>query len=85
MIIIEDGAVISSRVIVAAHDSLRDLVAPVTIKEKAFIGTGAILLPGVTIGKGGVVGAGAVVTKDVASGEVVAGNPARPIRSSKLT
>jgi maltose O-acetyltransferase len=44
-----------------------------------WIGTGAIILPGVTIGDGAVVGAGSVVTSDVKSGTVVAGNPARVI------
>ena len=45
----------------------------------AKIGANATLLPGVIIGKGALVGAGAVVTKDVPEGAVVAGNPARVI------
>jgi acetyltransferase-like isoleucine patch superfamily enzyme len=49
------------------------------VKCRAAVGTGAIILPGVTIGAGATVGAGAVVTKDVADGETVVGNPARPI------
>jgi len=80
LITIEDGATISSRVIIATHDSSRDLVAPVTIKTKAFVGTGAIILPGVTVGEKSVVGAGSVVTRDVGPGDVVAGNPARFVK-----
>ena len=51
------------------------------VERRAAIGTGAIILPGVTIGERAVVGAGAVVTKDVPGGAVVAGNPARIVRS----
>jgi len=51
------------------------------VKRRAAIGSGAIILPGVTIGVGAVVGAGAVVTKDVPDQAVVAGNPARLLRS----
>ncbi|MBI4065007.1 acyltransferase [Candidatus Gottesmanbacteria bacterium] len=51
--------------------------APVMIKRGAYIGTGAILLPGVTIGAESVVGAGAVVTKNVPDHVVVVGVPAR--------
>ena len=47
------------------------------IKEGARIGANATILPGVTVGRGAVVGAGSVVTRDVAAGAVVAGNPAR--------
>jgi acetyltransferase-like isoleucine patch superfamily enzyme len=55
-------------------------VRPVRVEEWADIGTGAILLPGVTVGKGSIVGAGAVVTGDVPPFAVVAGVPARFIR-----
>ncbi|MDK3164940.1 sugar O-acetyltransferase [Aeromonas caviae] len=50
---------------------------PVTIEDRVWIGGGAILLPGVTIGREAVVGAGSVVTRDVPAGARVAGNPAR--------
>lgn len=53
---------------------------PVRIGDNVWIGGGAILLPGVAIGANSVVGAGAVVTRDVPSDVVVAGNPARVIR-----
>ncbi len=55
---------------------------PTTVKRGASIGSGATILCGVTIGERAVVGAGAVVTKDVAAGTTVAGNPARPIKNS---
>jgi len=51
---------------------------PVKIGSDVWIGGGAIILPGVTIGDGAVIGAGSVVTRDVAAGMTVAGNPARP-------
>jgi maltose O-acetyltransferase len=54
---------------------------PITIADNAWIGAGAIILPGVTIGEGAVVGAGAVVTRSVAARSVVVGNPARHLRS----
>lgn len=56
--------------------------APVTVGDHAWIGFGACILKGVTIGRAAVVGAGAVVTRDVPDGCVVAGNPARVIRSA---
>lgn len=55
----------------------------VTIKENAWICIGAIICPGVTIGKNAVVAAGAVVTKDVPDNVVVGGNPARIIKRIK--
>lgn len=53
---------------------------PVMIYDNAWIGEMAVILPGVTIGKGSIVGAGAVVTKDVPEYCVVGGNPARLIK-----
>lgn len=47
------------------------------VKRRAAVGTGAVILPGVTIGAGAIIGAGAVVTKDVPDGAIVVGNPAR--------
>jgi maltose O-acetyltransferase len=58
-----------------------DRGGPVTIGDRAWIGFRAIVLPGVSIGEGAVVGAGAVVTRDVPPFTIVAGNPARPIGS----
>jgi maltose O-acetyltransferase len=52
---------------------------PVTIEDHAWIGTRATILPGVTLGRGCVVAAGAVVTRDVAPLDIVAGVPARPV------
>ncbi len=60
-------------------------IAPVTIHDRVWIGFNAIILKGVTIGEGAVVAAGAVVTKDVAPYTVVAGNPARPIKTLEPT
>jgi len=53
----------------------------VTICDDAWIGAGAILLPNVTVGEQAIVAAGAIVTKDVPPHTVVAGNPARVLRS----
>ena len=54
---------------------------PTLVKQRASIGSGATLLCGITIGEHAMVGAGSVVTKDVPPGAVVAGNPARVIKS----
>lgn len=55
---------------------------PVTIEDEVWIGGGAVLLPGVTIGKGSVIGAGAVVTRDIPPYSVAVGNPARVIKKT---
>jgi maltose O-acetyltransferase len=54
---------------------------PISIGDDVWLGGGAIVLPGVTIGDRAIVGAGSVVTRDVPADVVVAGNPARVIRS----
>lgn len=56
-------------------------VTPTLVKRGASIGSNATILAGITIGENAIVGAGSVVTKDVASGTVVAGNPARVLRT----
>lgn len=54
---------------------------PITIGDDVWIGGGAILSPGVTIGARSVIGAGSVVTKDIPEGVFAGGNPCRVIRS----
>lgn len=54
--------------------------APVVLEDGCDIGTGAVILPGVRIGKGAQVGAGAVVSRDVADYSIVTGVPAKPVR-----
>jgi acetyltransferase-like isoleucine patch superfamily enzyme len=56
-------------------------VEPTLVKRGASIGSGATILARVTIGENAIVGAGAVVTKDVPANSIVAGNPARFLRS----
>lgn len=58
--------------------------APVIIEDYVFIGPRAILLPGITIGKGAVIGAGAIVTKDVEPFAIVGGVPAKVIGERKM-
>jgi len=57
-----------------------EVAKPIVIEDNVWIGGGAILLPGVRIGRNAVVGAGAVVTCSVPANTVVAGNPARVLR-----
>ena len=90
-IIIEDNVLIGSGVKIwdtdfhpiAYQDRIENKdpqIAPIIIKEGAFIGACSIILKGVTVGKRAVIGAGSVVTHNVPDGEVWAGNPAKFIR-----
>jgi maltose O-acetyltransferase len=65
---------------VEARNQGWEVARPIVIEDNVWLGGGAILLPGVTIGRNAVVGAGAVVSRSVPAGTVVAGNPARVIR-----
>jgi UDP-2-acetamido-3-amino-2,3-dideoxy-glucuronate N-acetyltransferase len=55
---------------------------PTVVEKRASLGSGAVILAGITIGAGAVVGAGTVVTQDVGPGETVVGNPARLLGAS---
>ena len=68
----------------AARNAGWETAHPIRIGDNVWIGGGAIVLPGVNIGRDAVIGAGAVVTREVAANTVVAGNPARVIRKLKL-
>lgn len=91
LITVEAEATLGPGVIILAHDASmqrhvrRTLIAPVVIGRRAFIGAGAIILPGSKIGDNSIVGAGAVVSGDVPAGAVVVGNPARIIGDVEST
>ena len=83
---IDDGAMIAANVQLISnnHDLYERQVItckPVHIGKNAWIGAGATILPGVTVGDNAVVGAASVVTKDVAPDTIVAGNPAKFIKA----
>jgi acetyltransferase-like isoleucine patch superfamily enzyme len=54
--------------------------SPIIIEDNVFIGMNCLILKGVTIGKGSIIGAGSVVTKNIPENTISAGNPAKPIR-----
>lgn len=86
LITIGDDVGIAAHTHLIAHDASHKRfigytrVGRITIGNKVFIGQRATILPGVTIGDNVIVAAGAVITKDVPSGTMVAGNPAKVIR-----
>lgn len=85
-ITIDDGAMIAANVqLISNNHDLHDrqllICKPVHIGRNAWVGAGATILPGVTVGDNAVVAAGAVVTKDVAPGTIVGGNPAKFIKN----
>lgn len=58
-----------------------EFALPITIADNVWIGAGAQILPGVTVGEGSVIAAGAIVTRDVPPGVVAGGNPAKVLRA----
>lgn len=86
---IEDGVAIGPRAMFITHvrpltehkGRVPAFVAPVLIKRNAWIGSGAIIIAGVTVGEGAIVAAGAVVTKDVPPYTFVGGVPAKAIKT----
>jgi acetyltransferase-like isoleucine patch superfamily enzyme len=73
----------------AGHDygtlDLADTADTISVEDHVWIGARSVLLPGVTIGKGAVLGAGCVVTRDVAAWSIVAGSPAKVIGTRVVT
>lgn len=87
-ITIGDGALIGHRVVLATinhgfapGDRATNYPSPIVIGRKVWIGSGAVVLPGVTIGDNAVIAAGAVVTRDVPPGTIAGGVPAKRIRN----
>lgn len=64
-----------------SHDMPRGLFTDTRIGARCFIGGRSIIMPGITIGDDCVIGAGSVVTRDIPSGSIAAGNPAKVLRS----
>jgi len=81
LITIEEGVRISYGVMLITHSDLDKEIGPIHIGRQAWIGAGAVVLPGVTIGPYSVVGAAALVNKDVPADTRVAGVPARVIKT----
>lgn len=79
-IYIDEFTYLAGGAILFAHDMSRCMKDDTHIGKRCFIGANAIIMCGVTIGDEVVVGAGSIVTKDVPSNCIVAGNPARIIR-----
>jgi len=83
---IGDGTLFAPGVnIISANHSLEDYgiwdeAPPIRIGKGVWLGAHVVILPGVQIGDGAVVGAGSIVTKNIGSGEIVAGNPAKVIK-----
>lgn len=90
-ITLEDGVLIASKASIVSinhveRPSERQDLLPnsVHIKENAWISAGAIILPGITVGKNAIVGAGSIVTRNVPDNAIVTGNPAKYIREVNL-
>ena len=75
------GSYIAFEAAILTHDYVRRLYCDTYIGRQCFIGARSIVLPGVRIGDGCIVGAGSVVTKSIPPHSIVAGNPAKIIRS----
>ena len=86
-IAIGNDVTLAPRVHILAHDAStkrhlgRTRIGKVAIGDRVFVGASAIILPGVTIGSDVIIGAGSIVTEDIPSGVVAAGNPARVLSS----
>lgn len=86
-IVIGNGCTITYGAVILSHDYASTRLGNTAkgenvtvIEDKAIIGVNAVILPGVKVGRNAIVGAGAVVTRDVSENAIVVGNPAKIIR-----
>jgi len=79
---IDEDSYVASGAIILSHDFSRNIHANTYIGKRCFIGSNAIIMPGITIGDEAIIGSGAIVTKDVPANSIVAGNPAKVIKSN---
>jgi maltose O-acetyltransferase len=92
------GVTIGRRVMIGSHTAISSathdssapgmydtlIAEPVVIEEEVWIGAHAVIFPGVTIGRNSIVAAGSVVRENVAAGSIVAGVPARMVKSDRM-
>ena len=78
---IGDGTQVLNSAMILSHDACRSLKVNTNIGKNCVIGVNSIILPGIRIGDSSVVAAGAVVSKDVPSHTIVAGNPAKIVKT----
>ncbi|MDB6172543.1 MAG: hypothetical protein JWL59_1854 [Chthoniobacteraceae bacterium] len=82
---IDAGTYVAFNAVILSHDMSRLIHADTRIGKNCFIGAHAIILPGIVIGDECIIGTGAIVTRDVPSHSICAGNPARIIKSGIRT
>jgi acetyltransferase-like isoleucine patch superfamily enzyme len=78
---IGEDSYVASGAIIFSHDFSRNIHTHTYVGKKCFIGANAIIMPGVLIGDQVIVGSGAIVTKNAPSNSIVAGNPAKIIKT----
>lgn len=83
LITIGKDTIIGGGAVILSHDYSRALSKPTNIGDNCFLGVNCVILPGVRIGNEVVIGAGAIVTHDIESNSLAAGNPARIMKKIK--
>jgi len=82
---VNEESYVASGAIIFSHDFSRSFKTDTYVGKRCFIGANAIIMPGVVVGDEVIVGSGAIVTKDIPSHTIVAGNPAKIIKEGIRT